>query len=224
MQVKIDMTKLDRGDNIRAFGTLKFGEIIIKSLTLMMNSNGELFLQMPCRDTGKKDKDENRVFEDIIHPTTKELRDILNAAAIESYEKGRPVTLRENKEGMLLIEAQAFDSPFFNKVGKGQILINDEFVIKNIFINEGKNKSLYVTLPNFKSNETKDGKPVFKEIVIMNNNLKKRICESIINEYKRDLANRQQNRFTIKSRLEEAKKKASEHSENQEHTTKEAVL
>ena len=224
MDIQIWMTRLKRDDNIKAIGTVKFGEISIRNMTLMKNAKGELFLCMPSRDTGKKDVNGNRIFEEIIHPTTAEMRSALNKGAIESYEMDSPISFRYGHDSTLLIEAQAFDSPYFNRVGKAQILINDEFVIKNIFINEGKKDSLYVTMPNFKAKDTHDGKPVYKEIVIMNGDLKKSIGEAIISEYKKDLACKEQNRFSIKSRLDEAKRKASEQIPAGREHVKEAVL
>ena len=224
MDIQVWMTRLRRDDNIKAIGTVKFGEISVRNMTLMKNAKGELFLCMPSRDTGKKDENGDRIYEEIIHPTTAEMRSALNKDAIESYEKNCPISLIDGLDGTLLIEAKAFDSPYLNRVGKAQILINGEFVIKNIFINKGKNDSLYVTMPNFKSNDTHEGKPIYKEIVIMNNDLKKRIVEAVISEYKKDLGCKEQNRFSIKSRLDEAKRKASEQIHAVREHEREAVL
>jgi len=224
MDIQVWMTRLNRDDSIKAIGTVKFGEISVRNMTLMKNENGQLFLCMPSRDTGKKDEEGKRIFEEIIHPTTAEMRSVLNAGAIESYEKNCPVSLRDGLDGTLLIEAKAFDRPYFNRVGKAQILINDEFVIKNIFINEGKNSSLYVTMPNFKAKDTHDGHAVYKEIVTMNGDLKKKISEAVISEYKKDLAAKDKNRFSIKSRIEEAKRQASLQTPVHKEHVKEAVL
>jgi len=218
MDIQVWMTRIKRDDNIKAIGTVKFGEISVRNMTLMKNADGQLFLCMPSRDTGKKDDKGKQIFEEIIHPITAHMRSALNAGAVESYEKNCPVSLSGGSDGTLLIEAKAFDSPYFNRVGKAQILINDEFVIKNIFINEGKNGGLYVSMPNFKAKDTHDGRPVYKEIVIMNGDLKKKISEAVISEYKKDLANKEQNRFSIKSRLAEANERAKTQQRNNQKT------
>lgn len=218
MQIKLWMTKLKRDDSVMAIGALSLGEITVKNLMLMKNKDGELFLQMPCRDTGRMGPNGAHVYEDIIHPTTRQMRDALNEAALESYENERPVTLKQNTQGTMLIEASAFDAPYMNRVGKGQILINDEFVIKDIFINKGKNDGLYITLPNYKSKESHNGKPVYKEIVTMGSDLKKQVSRAMIDEYHKSVTHKEQNRFTIKSRLNEAKKKADEQTAHKEHT------
>ena len=77
MQIKVKMHRLDRNDNIKAIGSVMLGEITVKNFTLMKNSRDELFLVMPNRDTGKKDKDGNRIYEEMAHPVTKEMRAVI---------------------------------------------------------------------------------------------------------------------------------------------------
>ncbi|MBR3634710.1 MAG: hypothetical protein IKN47_00825, partial [Lachnospiraceae bacterium] len=62
------------------------------------------------------------------------------------------------------------------------------------------------------------------EIVVMSSSLKAKISEAIIDEYKKEKAYKEQNRFSIKSRLEEAKKKAYENKPDTKVRQKEAVL
>lgn len=225
MQIKVKMHRLDRNDNIKAIGSVMLGEITVKNFTLMKNSKDELFLVMPNRDTGRKDKDGNRIYEEMAHPVTKEMRDALNKAAIESYTEDHPVFLKDNEESRLLIEAEAFDVPYYNRVGKGQILINDEFVIKDIFINKGKDDGMYITMPNYRMpNKDRNGKAVFREIITMNSELKKKVSDAIINEYNLDLESKKQNRFSIQSRLKEAKKRSEETRSEVRTRQKEAVL
>ena len=118
MQIKVKMHRLNRDDNIKAIGSVMLGEITVKNFTLMKNSKDELFLVMPNRDTGKKDRDGNRIYEEMAHPVTKEMRDALNMAAIESYREDHPVFLRESKESRLLIEAESFEVPYYNITSK----------------------------------------------------------------------------------------------------------
>ena len=60
MQIKLWMTKLKRDDSVMAIGALRLGEITVKNLMLMKNKDGELFLQMPCRDTGRTGPQQDR--------------------------------------------------------------------------------------------------------------------------------------------------------------------
>ncbi len=202
------MTPLKGRDNIVAVGIVRFGDIRVRNFSLMKNSKDELFLVMPSRDTGKTDKDGKRVFEEIAHPITKELREAINKAAIESYKQDRPVTLRDKEDGKLLVSVDVFDNPYFNRVGKCRLVINDKFVINDIFINANKSGELYVTMPNYKSSQVgKDGKNIFSEIISMGKGFRDELYKAIINEYNLEKGYTEQNRFTIKSRLEQAKEK-----------------
>lgn len=224
MQIQVNMTPIKRDDKIVGIGIARFGDIRVRNFTLMKRDDGSLFLVMPSRDTGRHDKDGKRVFEEIAHPITKELRIALNEAAIESYKEGRPVSLRDKEDGRMLIQAEVFDKPYFNRVGKSQLVINDKFVIKDIFINVNKAGELYVTMPNYKMSQKKDGKDVFSEIVSMGKNFRKEVCDAIINEYNMEKSYAEQNRFTIKSRLTEAKAKLSHESVKADSKSKETVL
>lgn len=211
MQYKISMTALKRDDNIVAVGILYMGDIRVRNLTLRKNKDGGLFLSMPGKDSGRTDANGRKIYEEIAHPVCKELREALNEAAVESYNSGHPVTLRDREDGKLLIQAEVFDRPFYNRVGKGQLLINDKFVIKNLFINKKEDGSLYVSLPNYKMKEkSKDGKDLYSEIISMGKTFRKEVCDALINEYRMEEAFNAQNRVTIQSRIEQAQKLVSE--------------
>ena len=209
MEYEIKMTPLKgRDDHIKAVGILKMGEIRIRNITLMESKDGELFMCMPSRDTKKTDENGKKIYEEIAHPITKEMREALNEAAVESYKEGHPVTLYEDREGSLLITAEAFDYPYYNKVGKGSLTINDEFVIKNVFINKKPDNSLYVSYPTYKTNKVaKSGQIIYSEIVSMGSGFRKKVSEAILNEYDMDIKKKEQNKISIKSRLLTAKEK-----------------
>jgi DNA-binding cell septation regulator SpoVG len=217
MQINVKMIPLKREDSIKAIGSVNLGEITVRNFTLMQNSKGELFLNMPNRDTGKTDPDGKKIYEEIAHPITKEMRDALNNAAIESYKTGHPVFLRDNEDGKLLIEAEAFDRPFYNRVGKGQMRIDDKFVIKDIFINEAKDKNLYVSFPNYKTNKLdQNGKNIYSQIIMMAPEFKQRVSEALINEFNMEMEHKRENRMSIKSRLAEANEKVKTQTKNSE--------
>ena len=217
MQINVKMIPLKREDSIKAIGSVNLGEITVRNFTLMQNSKGELFLNMPNRDTGKTDPDGKKIYEEIAHPITKEMRDALNDAAIESYKTGHPVFLRDNVDGKLLIEAEAFDRPFYNRVGKGQMRIDDKFVIKDIFINEAKDKNLYVSFPNYKTNKLdQNGKNIYSQIIMMAPDFKQRVSEALINEFNMEMEHKRENRMSIKSRLAEANEKVKTQTKNSE--------
>jgi len=208
MQIQISMTPLKRSDNIVAVGIARFGDIRVRGLTLMKSNKGDLFLVMPGKDTGKKDANGKRIFEEIAHPTTKKLRVALNEGAIESFKEGRPVTLRDKEDGRMLIEVEAFEMPYYSRVGKGQMLINDMFVIKDIFINVNKADELYVTMPNYKT--TGEGKTQYSELISMGKDFRRQVNETFIDVYNKEKAYLNQNRISIQTKLSSAKEKVIE--------------
>ena len=209
MEYKVTMTPLKRNDHVKAVGILSMGDVRVRNFTLMENKEGGLFLVMPNRDTGKKGADGKHIYEEICHPITKEMREELNKAAIDSYKSGHPISLRDQEEGKMLVQAEVFDTPYFNRVGKAQLLINEKIVIKNIFINQKADGSLYVSMPNYKTNQkNKDGKELYSEIISMSKDFRKEVCAAVLKEYQLEKAYKEQNRLSIKSRLLAAQGKA----------------
>ena len=206
MQIRVKMEPQKYDNMIKAVGSVVFGdEITVCDFTLRERKSGGLFLGVPNRDTGKKDTNGHRKYKDIAFPITKECKTVLEEAAIESYEKGTTVFLTDKKPARLMIEASVFDRPYLNRVGNAQIMIGDIFVITNIFINKNTDGNLYVTYPNFKTQYTgRDGKPIYREFVMMRPTLRKQINEVVISEYKKNLKLKEYDRFSIKSRLDEA--------------------
>ena len=206
MQIKVTMEPQKYDNMIKAVGSVVFGdEITVCDFTLRERKNGGLFLSVPNRETGKEDMNGRRKYKDIAFPITKECKTVLEEAAIESYEKESTVFLTDKKPARLLIEASVFETPYENRVGKAQIVISDIFVITNIFIHKHTDGSLYVTYPNFKTQYVgRDGKPIYREFIMMSTSLRKQINGVILQEYKKNLKLKEHDRFSIKSRLDEA--------------------
>ena len=104
-----------------------------------------------------------------------------------------------------MIEAQAFECPYQRRVGKARMTIGEIFAITDIYINKNSDDSLYVTYPNFKTAYIgRDGKPIYREIVMMSPSLRKQINAVVLGEYEKNLMLMENDRFSIKSRLDEA--------------------
>lgn len=206
MEYRISMTALEnRTDNICAVGILSTGGIRIKNITLVKGPDGNLFVSMPNRNTGKSDRNGKAIYEEICHPITKEMRQSITEAAKESYETGKPVIFHDDKEGSLEVQAEVFESPYYNRIGRAQLVLNEQFVIKNVMINRKENGDMYVTLPNYKmKSKGPDGKDQYSEIAVMPHDFKREVTKAVLHEYELACEKKEKNRISIKSRLEGA--------------------
>ena len=67
------------GNKIKAYVNVIFNDVfIVKDLKIISGSKG-LFVAMPCKKTKKG------IYEDIAHPITKEMRDLLEKTIIQRY-------------------------------------------------------------------------------------------------------------------------------------------
>lgn len=203
MEYRMKMTKLEgRSDKIRGVGILSMGEIRIKNITLMEGKEGNLFLVMPNRDTGRRDKDGKPVYEEICHPITKQMRQKVTEAAMESYESGKVSVFSDEKSGSLEVQAEVFERPYYNRIGRAQLVLNDQFVIRNISIHQKENGDRYVTLPNYKmKSKGPDGKAQYSEIAVMHQDFKKEVSKAVLYEFDLACEKKEKNRISIKSRL-----------------------
>lgn len=199
------------GSHLKAYGTMQMGDnICVKNLSLMENVKGELFLATPNRKTSKADRNGNSIYEDVCFPVTGEMRKQMQEAAIASYREGKTAEFSDDSPGNVMVSVTVFDAPFYNRVGKADLTINDCFVVSDVYINEKKQDgSLYVTFPNYKTaQKTQDGKDLYSEIVVLTGGMKKLICEEVLSEYRLSVKERENNRLTIKGRLKEAQSKS----------------
>lgn len=78
----------DRESAIKANATLTIDNaFVVKNLTVVQGKNG-LFVNMPHHKTNEVDENGKAVYRDDAFPLSKDVRDVIQKAAIESYEKG----------------------------------------------------------------------------------------------------------------------------------------
>ena len=148
--------------------TVSFGEEFkVKSINIHQNKDGELFVVMPSYKTKKVDENERPVFANICNPVTKEFREQLYSAILESYKTGKDVTVNiENGANAptLDVKVTPLEGESFTK-GLARVSLNDSFVVNNISIMESKDKKLYISMPS-KATGTLDenGKPQYRDI------------------------------------------------------------
>lgn len=78
----------------KAMATVTFGGVFkVKNISIMEGKNGNLFVSMPSYKTKEVDEAGKAVYKDICNPVTKDFREALYTAILESYKTGKEVTL-----------------------------------------------------------------------------------------------------------------------------------
>lgn len=168
MRISVSARKLANPENgIKGLATISFGdEFKVRKVAIMENRNGELFVSMPSYRTKTVDEDGNPVFKDICNPITKEFRESLYNAILESFKTGEEVTVME-KEGELdfSVRAIALDDNGQPTKGIARLYLEEGFVVNNMNIVEGKDGNMFLTMPSYKTKSLdEEGKPVYRDV------------------------------------------------------------
>ena len=143
----------------------------ISNIAIFEGKKG-LFVAMP-RFKGK-DKEGNEAYKDVCHPITAEFRkalydDILmtfNEAMKSDKHFAKYESLDIQDAPKLGVTVHPFNKENSTLKGMASIVLNDNFIVENIPVREGKN-GLFVAMPSYKSVRTDDYKdvvyPVTKE-------------------------------------------------------------
>lgn len=210
MEIKATANRLPENDGrVKGLATLSFGrDIRVRSITIMEGKDGSLFVSMPSMKTGKKDREGNSEYSEICNPITRDFRNRMNEAILKSFEKGESVSFDDEKEGMIVISANAYDKSFGTKVGDARLFINDSFVISNIAVFESKSGNLYSTMPSYKTNKTDEkGKAIYQEMCSASKSFGSSLNKAIIDQFKERRHEREANKISIKDRITDAKEK-----------------
>ena len=168
MEISVSTNKVANPENgIKGIATISFGDAFkVRKVAIMENRNGEHFVSMPSYRTKTVDKDGNPVYKDICNPITKEFRESLYNAILDSFKSGKDVVVSE-KEGELdfSVKAIALDDNGQPTKGLARLCLEESFVINNMSIVEGKDGSLFVAMPSYKTKSVdENGKAVYKDV------------------------------------------------------------
>ena len=213
MEIRAVATKLPEAKgNVKGIASLTIGkDIVVRSIVIREGVNGNLFVCMPSLKTGRKGKDGKPEYKEICNPITKELREKMNEAILESYRIEKPVIFQDGREGYLSISANAYDEPFGQKVGDAKLYINDSFVVSGISVFAGKQGGFYTAMPGYKTTRVdENGKAIYQELCSINKGFLKELNKSIIDQYQKKKEERLLARITIRERIDEGKVKSKE--------------
>ena len=170
--IRVNEVKSD-DSQIRAFATVTFADsLLVRNIAIIeRRDSGDLFVSMPSYRTNDVTEKGEPIYRDICNPITKEFYEELTGNILKAYENRQSLT----KDGLDVGEGGPEDLNISVKVtpinredsslrGLGRVFLGDSFVIGNVKLIEGK-KGLFVSMPDYRTEKYKDGKPVYREIV-----------------------------------------------------------
>ena len=193
MKYNIRVNEVKSGDSqVRGFATVTFGDsILVRNIAIIERRNsGSLFVSMPSYRTNEVTEKGEPIYRDICNPITKEFYEELTGNILKAYENRKSL----GKDGLDIGEGGPEDLNFSVKVtpvdreesslrGISRIFLNDSFVIGNVRLIEG-NKGLFVSMPDYRTEKYRDGKPVYREIVFpVTKEFRERLYGALEKEY-----------------------------------------
>ncbi|MGB4661430.1 MAG: SpoVG family protein [Mobilitalea sp.] len=170
MEISVKANELKNSENgIKGLATISFGEgFKIRSVAVVEGPDGKMFVSMPNYKTKNVDENGNAQYKDICNPITKDFRDQLYGAILESFESGKEVSFGE-KDGKtipdIIVKAVVLEGGNGSTKGLARLYLDDVFVVNNVAIKESKDGDLFMSMPSYKTNQFDEhGKTEYKDI------------------------------------------------------------
>lgn len=168
MKYTIKVNEVKNESNIKAMVNVVFDDSFkVGSIAVVERKDGELFVAMPQFRSSSKDKNGNDVYKSVCNPITKEFRQELFDNILETYQSDEKERIVESKDGNALefkVSVIPFERAGSNMKGIGRIYFNDNFVVNNVSILQGK-ENLFVSMPSYKTKQTDEhGKAVYQDV------------------------------------------------------------
>ena len=174
MKYNIKVNEVKSEDSqLRAFATVTFGDsLVVRNIAIIeRRDNGTYFVSMPSYRTNEVTEKGEPIYRDICNPITKEFYEELTKNILNASENRKSI----GKEGLNVGENDPEALNFSVKVtpierddsslrGIGRVFLNDRFVVGNVRLIEGE-KGMFVSMPDYRTDRYKDGKPIYREIV-----------------------------------------------------------
>ena len=215
MEVNIKTTRLENSDNnIKGLATMTIGNAFkVQSISIVEGKNG-LFVSMPSYKSKHQNEQGNDVFKDICNPITREFREDMNKAILDSFGSGEEKSFG-TPDGKDFPDYKVKVTPLANSgntVGIAKIYFGDDFVVSNISIKKTGECKLFASMPSFKTSQVdENGKPVYKDIAFpstkeFNNQLQK----DILIAYHEAVRGKERDSKSIQDRLSEGQSKSAD--------------
>ncbi len=193
--VKVNKVRKNEG-SLRGFATVVFGESFkVTNIAILENSAGNLFVSMPRYRSSEVDEQNNFIFKDICNPITKEFRKELYDAILEDYKNAGHESRANAKKSFepempsFAVKVTPYERENSNIKGLARIYLDDNFVINNVSVLQGKD-DVFVAMPSFKTKQAdKDGKAVYQDICFpVTKEFRENLYGEIIETYKEEKA------------------------------------
>ena len=206
--INVNEVKTKEG-NIKGFATVVFGDSFkITNIAILENlERQQLFVSMPRYRSSERDENGSVIYKDLCNPITKEFREELYDNILEAYENVRnqgkeqgPVEKSQSEMPEFSVKVTPFERSGSNVCGLARIYFEDQFIVNNVSILQGKDK-LFVAMPAYKTKQTDElGKAIYQDV-----------CFPITKEFREKLYGE-----VMKTYEKEKEKKQEEHKETEE--------
>ena len=168
MKYTIKVNELNKESNIKAMATVVFGDSFkVGNIAVVERRDGELFVAMPQFRSNSKDKHGNDVYKSVCNPITKEFRQELFDNILATYaseQKERTIDTKDGNDLQFKVSVVPYERQSGNVRGIGRIYFNDNFVINNVSVLQGK-ENLFVAMPSYKTKQKDEqGKTVYQDV------------------------------------------------------------
>lgn len=194
LKVKVNVVKLENENSkIKALATVILGSkdldyIKISNVRLYERENNSYFVALPEKEY---EKDGEKKYIELVtfsNKFNKELPEIMkntiSSAVISAYKEEGKVTKFE-KETKIPFDSTNVNA-YISENKKGSIFFGGVMQINNIFLNEGKDNNMYLSLP---SRETeKDGEKKYEDIIApLSKELREAMTLACLESYKKNI-------------------------------------
>ncbi|RHL47900.1 septation protein spoVG [Eubacterium ventriosum] len=168
MKYTIKVSEVNKESNIRAMATVVFDDSFkVGSIAVVERKDGELFVAMPQFRSIGKDKHGNDVYKSVCNPITKEFRQELFDNILATYaseQKERTIDTKDGRNLQFKVSVNPFERQGSNIRGIGRIYLNDNFVVNNVSVLQGK-ENLFVAMPSYKTKQKDEqGKAIYQDV------------------------------------------------------------
>lgn len=168
MKYTIKVSEVNKESNIRAMAIVVFDDSFkVGSIAVVERKDGELFVAMPQFRSSGKDKHGNDVYKSVCNPITKEFRQELFDNILATYaseQKERTIDTKDGRNLQFKVSVNPFERQGSNIRGIGRIYLNDNFVVNNVSVLQGK-ENLFVAMPSYKTKQKDEqGKAIYQDV------------------------------------------------------------
>lgn len=183
----------ESASHLRGFATLIIGEHFkISNIAILESNESKLFVSMPRYKSSDKDEKGANVYKDVCNPITKEFREELYDNILEAFEKAKYADKAEevkSQEGteipIFSVSVTPFEREGSNIRGLARIYFEDCFIVNNVSILQGKEESLFVAMPSYRTKQVDENqKPVYQDVCYpVTKEFREKLYSEIVKEY-----------------------------------------